>query len=65
MPNYHQYHVKRNPGTGEVALRTTFDESIPQLAAMAWLVSTPSIGARNATTSEVEEWDDLYEPPQI
>jgi len=65
MSEYHQGHIKRNAETAEVALRTSFDESVPQLAGMAWLIATMNVGARNATTAEVESWDDLYEPPQI
>jgi hypothetical protein len=65
MPEFHQGHVKRNAATAEVAIRTSFDESVPQLASMAWLVATMNIGARNATTAEVADWDDLYEPPTL
>jgi hypothetical protein len=60
--SYTQGHVKRDPATGSVAIRTGFDDSIEQLAAMAWLIATPNIGARNANTSQVESWDDLYTP---
>ena len=55
-------HIKRNPQTGEVAIRTEFPEDIEQLKGMAWLVATTNVGARNAFTSEVESWDDLYAP---
>ena len=38
-------HVKHNPETGEVALRTIFPtDQGPQLAAMAWLVATKNMG---------------------
>lgn len=57
---YQPGHVKRNPETQEVALRTNFDENIlPQLA---WVVSTLTWGARNVRTAEVQEWDDLVVP---
>lgn len=56
-------HVKRNTETGETALRTVFPEDTPQMAALAWLVSTTNQGARNATGAEVESWADLYVPP--
>lgn len=59
---YQPGHVKRNPETQEVALRTTFDEDIDSLAHLAWLVSTLTWGARNARTAEVEAWDDLLVP---
>ena len=57
-------HVKHNPETGEVALRTIFPtDKGPQLAAMAWLVATKNIGARNASDADVADWETLYEPP--
>ena len=57
-------HVKHNPETGEVALRTIFPtDQGPQLAAMAWLVATKNIGARNASDADVADWETLYEPP--
>lgn len=57
-------HVKRNPDTDEVALRTIFPEDQgPQMAQMAWLVATKNVGARNAPTSEIGSWVDVYTPP--
>lgn len=62
--SYETGHVKHNPDTGEVALRTIFPtDQGPQLAGMAWLVATKNIGARNASNADVADWDDLYEPP--
>jgi len=52
--------VKRDPVTGAVAIRTHFDESVPQLAGLAWLVATTNVGSRSATSAEVDGWDDLY-----
>jgi len=60
--SYTQGHVKRDPATGSVAIRTQFDDTVEQLAPMAWLIATSNIGARNATTGQVESWDDLYTP---
>ena len=61
--SYETGHIKRNPATGEVALRTIFPEDQgEQLANMAWLVATKNTGARNAATTVVEAWDDLFEP---
>jgi hypothetical protein len=60
--SYSPGHVKRDPATGSVAIRTQFDDTVEQLAAMAWLIATSNIGARNATTGQVESWDDLYTP---
>jgi len=55
-------HAKRNAVTGEIALRTIFDD-VPQLAHLAWLVGTTAAGPRNTSTAEVDSWDDLYTPP--
>lgn len=62
--SYLNGHVKHDPAGGAVAIRTRFPEDVPELAGMAWLVSTVTLGPRNAATSEVEDWDDLYVPPQ-
>lgn len=63
---YQEGHVRRNPATREVAVRTTFpdDVSNPMMARLAWLIGTTSMGARNAHTSEVEQpgWVDLFVP---
>ena len=56
-------HVKRNPETGMIAIRTIFPETDDQFRAMAWLIATPNIGARNGSTADVDSWDDLYTPP--
>lgn len=58
-------HVKHNPTTNEVAIRTIFPEdSSAQLANMAWLISSTNVGARHSNSSgiEGEEWVDLYVP---
>lgn len=58
---YYVGHVKRNAETGDVALRTMFEEGqTVQLDNMAWLVATANIGARHTNTAEVDTWDDLY-----
>lgn len=56
-------HVKRNPETGSVAMRTGLDESVPELAPLAWAVMNirPG-GARRLTSEQVADWDDLYIP---
>lgn len=65
MTEYRQGHVKRNSATGEIALRTVFadDADNPQMARLAWLIADSTIGARNAFTSDVDDWADLYVPP--
>lgn len=62
---YETGHVRRNTETQDVALRTIFPEDQgPQMANMAWLVATKSVGARNCPTSEVEQsgWVDVFTP---
>lgn len=55
-------HVKRNPVTGAVAVRNHFPDDDPDFAGLLWAVVSPRVGARNASTAEVAEWDDLYVP---
>ena len=62
MNEHTQGHVKHDPETGAVAIRTGFSESDPQLAGMAWLVATSNFGARHSTTELVAGWDDLFTP---
>jgi hypothetical protein len=60
---YLPWHVKRDPATGEVAMRTMFpDDQGAQLARLAWLISSANAGARNAPLAECAGWDDLYTP---
>lgn len=61
MAEYLPGHVKRDPDTGEVAIRTVFPED--DFPNQAWLVATSNVGARNEPTSDVEGWDDLFTPP--
>ena len=62
---YHTGHVKRNPESGDIAIRTIFEGGQPiQSAMMEWLVSSPITGARHTWTTEVEDWDDLYVAPE-
>jgi len=61
--SYEAGSVKHNSETGEVAIRTIFPEDQgPQLAALAWLVATKSIGARNCPSADVESWAVLFDP---
>lgn len=59
---YRAGHIKRNPETGAVAVRTIFPPTDDQFRAMAWLIATPNIGARNGSDTDVENWEDLYVP---
>lgn len=63
MSDYQTGHIKRDPATGAVAIRTSFPE-VGDLSIHAWLVATKSVGAHTKITSEVEAWDDLYTPPE-
>lgn len=62
---YQTGHVKRNAETGAVAVRTIFPLTDEQFRSMAWLIATPNVGARNASTADVEGWEDLYTPPVV
>jgi hypothetical protein len=53
-------HVKRNPATGEVALRTQFGS--PELAEQHWVVSNLASSAKHMSTAAVEQWEDIYVP---
>lgn len=62
--SYATGHVKRDPDTGAIAVRTVYDENVPQLARRAWQIATPNIGSRGGFTADVEGWDDLYVPEE-
>lgn len=67
MSDYLEGHVKRDPNTGAVAIRTNQPEQIAPgsfAAVQAWLISTTFSGAHFAGTDVVAAWDDLYTPPQ-
>lgn len=57
-----QGHVKRNPSTGDVALRTRYEPTNDKLAAMLWLVSSPVTGVKYVGDDFVDGWDDLFTP---
>jgi hypothetical protein len=60
---YRAGHIKRDPVTGDVALRTVFPEDQgQQLADLAWLIATQNQGAKTANAAVVDDWDDVYEP---
>jgi len=60
QPAYATGALKRDPVTKAVAIRTQFPEDM--LPELAWLVATTNIGARNARSSDVADWDDLDIP---
>lgn len=61
MPDYQTGHVKRDPVTGAVAIRTIFPEAA-NLPVDAWLVASTSNGAKDKSTADVDHWDDIYVP---
>ena len=57
--------VKRDPETGQIALRTIFSEETQQPGTGApgylnWLIATPNRGALNAFPADVASWEDLF-----
>lgn len=58
---YQAGHVKRDPETGTVAVRTVFPDD-ENFAGMQWLTATTGRGAHNKATADVEGWDDLFVP---
>ena len=61
--SYDKGHIKRDPDTGAVAIRTMFPENQGQhLANMAWLIATPNMRARHSVTADIEACDDLHVP---
>ena len=54
---YHPGHVKHEPATMQVAVRTIHDDP-----SMEWSVATASAGSRHTSTAEVGEWADLHTP---
>jgi hypothetical protein len=55
-------HVKRDPVTKSVAIKTIFPDNVPELAGQSWLVATVNFGPRTAPTEAVASWDDIYTP---
>ena len=64
---YRKGHIRRNPDTGEIAIRTMFPEDQGStLANLAWIISSADNGARHSKTPEVEEdgWEDFWVPEE-
>lgn len=63
MTIYKKGHIKRDPSSGDVAVRTIFPGgNTPAMAMMEWLVASPVTGPRHTWTQEVEGWDDVFAP---
>lgn len=58
---YQAGHVKRNPETGAVAIRTIFEDGVFP-GVQGWLQATTNIGAHHRATADVEGWEDLHIP---
>lgn len=66
MTVYQQGHIKRDPATGTVAIRTNQPETNPPgsfAIVQAWLGATTYSGAHYMGTEVVDGWEDLYSPP--
>lgn len=63
MTVYKAGHVKRDPATGHVVMRTIFSEEEPLTADKAWLGVTQGRGPFFTKTEDVEGWEDLFVPP--
>lgn len=65
MSAYRRNHVKIDPATERVAVRSGFDDEDPSLEHLAWtVVGGQRPGTSRAKTSEVADWDDLYIPAE-
>lgn len=64
MTDHAPGHVKRDPASGAVALRTNqpVSSSDPLIPSQAWLVTTIASGPRFSGPGLVADWDDLYIP---
>lgn len=65
MSDYLEGHVKRDPATGAVAIRTNQPEVNPPgsfAIVQAWLAATTYTGAHYLGTEFVDSWDDLFTP---
>lgn len=67
MSNYLEGHIKRDPATGAVAIRTNQPDQNPAgsfAPVQAWLISTTYSGAHFSGIEVVADWDDIYTPPE-
>ena len=65
MTDYYAGHVKREPGNGLIALRTTEAEpvagqEVPFGGHRTWMVIGPFGGPMYMLTPAVDSWDDIY-----
>lgn len=68
MSGYRKNHVKRNSITGEIAVRTSFDDEDPATADRAWTLSggdrPAGTGRASTPTVDAAPWYDLFTPPE-
>lgn len=60
---YKAGHIKRDPVTGHVGIRTVLQANQPATQQYAWSVSAHDVGSRNLSDADVADWEDLYVPP--
>lgn len=60
--SYATGHIKRNPDTGAVAIRSRFPDDKPEFERFQWHVANPITGPKSCSTADVESWDDLFVP---
>lgn len=60
---YYTGHVKRDPVSGAVAIRTIQPEDPAAIVPQAWLLATTNLGAHGKATADVDGWDDIYKAP--
>lgn len=61
MDQYQVGHVKHNPATKAVAVRSIFHHEL--FPDMYWLVATTGSGGNYVPAAGCNDWDDLYTPP--
>lgn len=63
MTEYLMGHVKRDPSSGAVAIRTAQPDQVPAgsfAQVQSWLVSSAFSGVSFLPTAAVDGWDDIY-----
>lgn len=55
-------HVKRNPETGAVAVRTRYPDDRPEFERFQWQIASPITGPKSCPTADVQDWADLFVP---
>lgn len=61
---YTQGHIKRDPASGTVAIRTIWPEE-GDMINQAWLSASAGRGCQFIRSSDVADWDDLFVPDPV